>query len=178
VFREEIAEMAKIGRRGRLWLRAFHILFVGLWIGMGFGELFVLLSSGNATDGSTLNTYYAIDEVLNLRVKLFGLLAIITGVLLAWLTPWGFFKHKWVIYTIIIVILDILIAGIWCVPAVNKMVALAGAEGLSALQNPEYMSARNTAIISGLVPLLLLISAVFVSVIKPWRKHQGAEATT
>jgi uncharacterized membrane protein len=168
--------MAKIGRRGRLWLRSFHILFVGLWIGVGIGELFVLFSAGNATDGSALNTYYAIDEVLNRVVKSSGLLAIITGVLLAWLTPWRFFKHKWVIYTIIIVILDFLIAGIWCVPAINKIAALAGAEGLSALQNPEYVSARNTAIISNIVPLLLLISAVFVSVMKPWRKRQEAEA--
>lgn len=170
--------MAKIGRRGRLWLRSFHILFVGLWIGVGIGEILVLLSSGNATDGSALNTYYAVDKVLSPIVRSSGLLAIITGVLLAWLTTWGFFKYKWVIYTIIIVILDILITSIWCAPAINKMAALAGAEGLSALQNPEYMSARNTAIISGIVPLLLLISAVFVSVIKPWRKYQGAEAAT
>jgi hypothetical protein len=141
----------------------------------GIGEILVLLSSGNATDGSALNTYYAVDKVLNPIVKSFGLLAIITGVLLAWLTPWGFFKHKWVIYTIIIVILDILIAGIWCVPEINKMAALAGAEGLSALQNPGYVSARNTFIISGIVPLLLLISAVFVSVMKPWRRREGAE---
>jgi uncharacterized membrane protein len=167
--------VAKIGRRGRLWLRSFHILFVGLWIGAGLSEIFVLLSSGNATDGSALNTYYAVDKVLTQIVRSFGLLAIITGVLLAWLTPWRFFKHKWVIYTIIIVILDFLIAGIWCAPAIDEMAALSGAEGLSALQNPEYVSAKNTAIISGIVPLLLLISAVFVSVMKPWRKREGAE---
>jgi hypothetical protein len=25
--------MAKIGRKGRLWLRSFHVFFMGLWVG-------------------------------------------------------------------------------------------------------------------------------------------------
>jgi hypothetical protein len=52
------------------------------------------------------------------------------------------------------------------------------AGGLRALQNPEYISAWNTLIVLETVKLLLVISAAFVSVMKPWRKHEGAEATS
>jgi hypothetical protein len=50
------------------------------------------------------------------------------------------------------------------------------AGGLRALQNPEYTGAWNRLIIIQTVYLLLLISMVFISVIKPWEKRERAEA--
>jgi hypothetical protein len=102
----------------------------------------------------------------------------ITGLLLAWLTPWGFFKHKWVIYALAVVVLNQLLYPILELPLLSKLSALVDAEGLSALQNPEYISAWNRVIILLMVVWLLFISAAFVSVLKPWRKREGAEATS
>jgi len=76
----------------------------------------------------------------------------------------------------VVVILDIGVAQIFGEPVVNKMAALAEAEGLSALQNPEYVSAWNRLVILTIVTSLLLISALFVSVMKPWRKRKEVEA--
>ena len=163
--------MAKIGRKGRLWLRAFHLFFMGLWIGAVITQMVIILFSGNATSDGGLKAMCAVPQILNIVTGPSFLGTVITGVFLAWLTPWRFFKHKWVIYTMVIVVLDVLIAQILGEPAVNKLAALAGAEGLSALQNPEYVSAWNRVIIAGTATSLLLISAAFVSVLKPWRKR-------
>ena len=167
--------MKKLGRRGRLWLRAFHIFFMALWIGAVVTQMVILLFSGLAKSDGGLIAFNAVPQILNIVTGPGCLGTVITGVFLAWLTPWGFFKHKWVVYTMVMVVLDVLIAQIFGEPAVNKLAALAEAEGLSALQNPEYISAWNRLVISGTVTTLLLISAAFVSVIKPWRKRKEAE---
>jgi hypothetical protein len=168
----------KLGRRGRLWLRTFHIFFMALWIGVAASETFILLFTGNVTDGSKLNVYFTIVQQLDSVLVPAAIGTVITGVLLAWLTSWGFFKYKWVIYKEVIFILAMLIAVIWLDPVVSNLAALAEAEGLITLQNPEYVSAWNIGAILAIVWLLLLISAVFISVLKPWRKREGAEAAT
>jgi uncharacterized membrane protein len=168
--------MAKIGRKGRLWLRSFHIFFMVLWIGAVVSQVVILLFSGSAKSDGALQAFNAVPQILNILTGPGCLGTIVTGVLLSWLTPWGFFKHKWIIYTMVVVVLDLVVAQIFGEPVVNKMAALAEAEGLSALQNPEYVSAWNRLVILSSVTSLLLISAAFVSVIKPWRKRKELEA--
>ena len=167
--------MKKIGRRGRLWLRSFHVFFMALWIGAVICQAVILLFSGLAKSDGGLNTFYAVPQILNLVTAPGALGTIITGVLLAWLTPWGFFRHKWIIYTMVIVVLDLLISQIFGEPAFVKLAAHVETEGLGALQNPEYISTWNGVIIMSIITSLLLTSAAFVSVMKPWRKRGEAE---
>jgi uncharacterized membrane protein len=170
--------MARIGRKGRLWLRAFHIFFMGLWIGAIISQVVILSFTGLAKSDGGLQAMYKIPDILNTVTAPAGLGTIITGILLAWLTPWGFFKHKWVIYTMSMVVLDLLVVFTLSDPMLSKLAALVEAEGLDVWQNPEYISAWNKFIIVAAVCPLFTISAAFVSVIKPWRKHEGAEAAT
>lgn len=170
--------MARIGRKGRLWLRAFHIFFMGLWIGAVVTQFVIISFTGQAQSAGGLQAMYKIPDILNVVTGPCAFGTLVTGVLLSWLTPWGFFKHKWVIYLIAMAVIDGLIVFILSDPAIRKLATLAEAEGLSALQNPEYISAWNGLIIVGIVTSLLLISAIFVSVIKPWRKREEAKATT
>jgi len=170
--------MKKLGRRGRLWLRAFHIFFMALWIGVLVSEAFILSFAGKATDGSELNTYFTTVQQLDSVLVPAAICTVVIGVLLAWLSPAPFFKYKWVIYKEVAVILCLLIAAIWLDPRIAKLAALTEAEGLSALQSPEYISTWSTLVKLSIVLPLLLISAVFVSVLKPWRKREGAEAAT
>ncbi len=170
--------MARIGRKGRLWLRAFHIFLMGLYIGALISEVAIFASTGSARSDGELQTMYKIPDILTIVFVMGMSGTIITGLLLAWLTPWGFFKHKWVVYTLSVAVLITLVNFTLCEPLVGTLGALVDAEGLSALQNPEYISAWNRSIILETVKALLFVSAVFVSVIKPWRKREGAEATS
>jgi len=58
------------------------------------------------------------------------------------------------------------------------LVRISKAEGLAALQNGEYLYALQMFKILGIVWIIILIFAAFVSVIKPWgriRKTKEAE---
>jgi uncharacterized membrane protein len=177
IVQKEVAEMARIGRKGRLWLRAFHIFPWVIYRG-NISVLVIFASTGSAQSDGGLQAMYKIPDMLSLAVAPCAVGTFITGLLLSWLTPWGFFRHKWVVYTLAVGILVTLVFFILSLPLSSKLTGLAEAEGLRALQNPEYISARNTLIVLEPVKLLLVISAAFVSVIKPWRKRDGAEATS
>ena len=97
--------MARIGRKGRLWLRAFHIFFMGLYIGAAISELVIHASTGSAQSDGGLQAMYQIADAIGIGQGTGMAGTMITGLLLAWLTPWGFFKHKWVIYTAVVVFL-------------------------------------------------------------------------
>ena len=170
--------MAKIGRKGRLWLRAFHIFFMALWIGAVVTQFVIISFTGHAQSTGGLQAMYKVPDILNVVTAPSAFGTLVTGVLLSWLTPWGFFKHKWVIYAMAMLVIDLLIVFILSDPLISKLSALVGAEGLGALQNPEYISTWSRFIIVDTVCAIILISAAFVSVIKPWRKHTGAEAAT
>jgi hypothetical protein len=94
----------------------------------------------------------------------------ITGLLISGLTPWGFFKHRWVavkwILTIFCIVFGIVVLG----PTVNDQPQYSAKEGLLALNNPEYLSNYINSILGGIFQMLALIFMVTISVIKPWRK--------
>ena len=169
--------MARIGRKGRLWLRAFHIFFMGLYIGGNISELVIFASTGSAQSDGGLQAMYNIPG-FHFSIAPCAIGTLVTGLLLSWLTPWGFFKHKWVVYTGVIMVLVTIVYLPLMLPLTGKLTDLVNAGGLSALQNPEYVSAWNRLIIIQTVYLLLLISMVFISVIKPWEKRERAKATS
>jgi uncharacterized membrane protein len=168
----------KLSRRGRLWLRAFHIFFMGLWIGGVASALIFISLTGTAQSDATFRFMHVVIRILGIPCGLGMLGTIITGIFLAKRTPWGFFKHRWLIYKESIYILYLIVAVVVGNIVLSKAMALTTAEGLAALQNPAYTGAWTGLVITDAVALLILISIVFVSVIKPWRKHAGAEAAT
>jgi hypothetical protein len=178
IFFKEVATMARIGRKGRLWLRGFHILFFGLWIGSGICEMIIILMAGNASDGGTLHAYYAANDSLNLIIIPSVILTLITGLLLCWLTTWGFFKNGWVVYSLVATIVALLIGAVLISPGEGDLLNISKTEGLAALQNPIYTSTLNRVIILHIIETVILISVIFISALKPWRKREVAEATS
>jgi uncharacterized membrane protein len=175
---KKVAAMARIGRKGRLWLRAFHIFFMGSYVGGNIITLVIFASAGSAQSDGGLQAMYQICDKLSIPIAPCAIGTLVTGLLLSWLTPWGFFKHKWVIYTFVVTILVTLVYLPLMLPLTDKLASLVDTGGLGALQNPEYIGAWNRIIIIQVVYLLLLISMIFISVIKPWEKRERAEATS
>ena len=170
--------MARIGRKGRLWLRALHVFFMAVYIGGNVIQLVFFASTGSAQSDGGLQAMYQICDKFSIPIAPCAIGTLVTGLLLSWLTPWGFFKHKWVVYTGVITVLVTLVYLPLMLPLTNKLASLVDTGGLRTLQNPEYISAWNRLIIIQVVYLLLLISMVFVSVIKPWEKREVAKATS
>ena len=171
--------MARIGRKGRLWLRGFHTFFFVSWIGAQICEAIITLVVGSAPDASALHTYYTILSLLDYSIIIpCAVLTLITGLLLCWLTTWGFFKNGWVIYSLVAAIVVMVVGAIWLAPGKAELLAISEREGLAALQSPVYASTWNTVAVFNVVVTVITTSVVFISAFKPWRKREGAEATS
>jgi uncharacterized membrane protein len=171
--------MARIGRQGRLWLRGFHFFFFGSWIGSQICSNMVFFAAGSASDGIAFHAYHANALLLDFMVTIpCAVLTLITGLLLCWLTTWGFFKNGWVIYSLVAAIVVMMVGAIWLAPGKVELLAISEREGLTALQSPAYTSTWNTVAVLNVLVTIITTSAVFISAFKPWRKRAGAEATS
>jgi hypothetical protein len=160
--------MNKLGIRGRRWLKAFHVLFSMTWIGAAITINIIPFVTGNTTSGAELYAYNEAIKMGDLIIIPCGILCVITGLLLCWLTNWGFFKYWSVIVPGVVAIAAIVFGTVCLGPWTNDLVRISKAEGLAALQNGEYLYALRMIKILGTVQILILIFAAFVSVIKPW----------
>ena len=160
--------MKKLGIRGRRWLKAFHVLFSMTWIGAGITQTIIPFITGNTISGAELYAYNKAIELGDLIVIPCAVLCVITGLLLCWQTPWGFFKYWSVVIPLVVWIVAIVL-GIACLgPWTSDLVRISKAEGLAALQNEEYLYTLQMFKILGIVWIIILIFAAFVSVIRPW----------
>ena len=168
--------MKKLGIRGRRWLKAFHVLFSMTWIGAATSITIIPFVTGNTTSGAELYAYNEAIKMGDLIIIPCAILCVITGLLLCWQTPWGFFKY-WSVVIPLAVWTVAIVLGITCfTPWTNDLVRISKAEGLAALQNVEYLYALRMLKIFSIVWIIILIFAAFLSVIKPWgrlRKTQG-----
>jgi len=94
--------------------------------------------------------------------------SLITGLLICWLTNWGFLKFKWIIFKWISTIAQILFGTFWLGPWTNGSTAISDAERSLAFQNLTYLNFREMSNYFGSIQVLLLIVVVFISVFKPW----------
>ena len=160
--------MKNLGIRGRKWLKAFHVFFSMIWIGAGITTTIILFVTGNTTSGAELYAYNRAIQMGDFIIIPCAVLCVITGLLLCWLTPWGFFKYWSVVIPLVCWAVAIVI-GIACLGPWNEvLVRISKAEGLAALQNGEYLYALQMYKIFGIVWIIILIFGAFVSVIKPW----------
>ena len=160
--------MNKLGIRGRRWLKAFHVFFSMVWIGAGITTTIIPFVRGNATSGAELSAYNEAIQMGDLIIIPCAVLCVITGLLLCWQTPRGFFKY-WSVVIPLVAWAVAIVLGIACLgPWTSDLVIISKTEGLAALQNEEYLYALQMFKIVGVVWITVLIFAAFVSVIKPW----------
>ena len=167
--------MKKFGLKGRQWLKGFHIFFACAWIGAGV--CLALMNIGlSATDGKELyginRSMKFIDDFVIIPAAMGSL---ITGLLFAIFTHWGFFKHNWITVKWVINIGGIIFGTFWLGPWLNACLPISESLGLEALSDPMYLHNKTMNMWFGLAQVLTLIFAAFISVLKPWRK-KGAPA--
>lgn len=164
--------MKKLGLKGKAWLKGLHIFFCCAWIGTGISMILLAFVNGHTPNGDEL---YAVNAAIKLLddfiiiPSAFGTL--ITGLLLCWLTNWGFIKYNWVIVKWIATVAQIIFGTFWLGPWTNGAAAIADAERALALQNAMYLYFRQMNSYFGTIQVLLLIALIFVTVLKPWGKR-------
>jgi hypothetical protein len=168
--------MAPLNPTGRLWLKGFHIFATALWVGSGICLMAMNLiarpENGYELHGVLL-TLKLIDDVVLIPSAIGSFL---TGLLLSWLTPWGFFKWRWVTLKWVLTIALMVFGTFWMGPWLNEMEMIAASRPDDAFADPALLGDRLRLLITAVPMLLALLVMVFISVIKPWRRHRQGGA--
>jgi hypothetical protein len=163
--------MKKLGSRGQKILKIIHLIFVSVWTGGALAINLLILVLGPATSGDELYGYnMAAILVDDLAIIPGAMGCLITGLLISGLTPWGFFKTRWVAIKWILTVVCILFGTFILGPTVNEQPIITKDYGLDALMNDRYLANYFYSVLGGAFQMLALAFMISISVLKPWRK--------
>ncbi|WP_406285012.1 hypothetical protein [Embleya sp. NBC_00896] len=154
----------RFSRPVRRAVNAGHVVFA---VGMLGVEWTMMLIAGLArtTDDPTLrHSAYSVLRLLAFAGGIpFGVLSLLTGVLLCVFTPWGLWQHLWIKVKIVLLFAVLISGGAVVSQFVHRLMSASGpggnADALPALQN------WHMAVVA--FQLLALIAATALSVFKP-----------
>jgi len=86
------------------------------------------------------------------------------------MTPWGFFKYRWITVKWIITVSLILFGTFFLGPWINQMAFISVNEYASALVNPNYLYDEKMNMTWGSIQFGINIFLVIISVLKPWKQ--------
>ena len=154
----------KLSVKGYRIIKIIHILSAAVWIGasaIGLFLLTVLLNRDNLLP--ILSAVHNIDLLVIVPVNL---ITFITGIIFSRFTQWGFFKHRWITLKYIINLIPIT-GGFVFASAIINMLSIADKIGEEALFDPSFILSKNIFMWAFIIILLLLITAVCLTVFKP-----------
>ena len=151
-------------------LKIVHLFTVCCWIGGAMSMILLNLHNTAATQEGMLYGMNMSSHLIDVWIVVrFGALScLVSGLLYSLLTPWGFFKHKWIVVKWVLTISCILFGMFFLGVHEKNMLELSHMVGNSALVSPEYMIIRNNQFYLSLVQIAFLLFMVSLSVIKPW----------
>jgi hypothetical protein len=168
--------MKKLGTSGQRVLKIVHLVMAGLWIGGAVGLLLMVLALDSAQSGGELHGYDLARQFVDDWLIIPGAMGcLLTGLLISWLTPWGFFRHRWVAVKWVMTVVCILFGTFALEPTTNGQPLLSAMYGLEALADPEYISNRLWNIMGGTVQVVAIVFMVAVSTLKPWKRKAGGK---
>ena len=167
--------MPKLKAKGLKWLKGFHLIAVSCWIGGAVSLLLLYFLKNGVTDGNVLyginKSIHHVDMVVVVIPGASGCL--ITGLIYSSFSNWGFFKHTWMIFKWIVMIVTILFGTFFLGPWETNMMEISGKLGMSSLINSEYLYNENMNLIFGTIQVLVLMITVFISIFKPWKSRKA-----
>jgi membrane protein YdbS with pleckstrin-like domain len=166
-------------RLRRLVLTA-HITFAVGWLGAVAAFLVLAIAGLTSQDPQVVQSVYISMDLIARYIILplsFAPL-LLTGPLLSLATPWGLFRHYWILVKLLINILSAFIL----VQHMRPIDALAVAAKTTGI-NANFRGMQNEMVIASGAALLALLVATALAVIKPqgmtfygWRKRQEERA--
>lgn len=163
-------------------LTALHLICLGLVMGAAAGvlaSLRLMYTRGENLDHLTADLFQVTLVNGLFMWALYGLLA--TSIAFSLFSPWGFFRHTWIVLKWVGLALMVLCSANWMIPAVDGMAALS--DGLYSIPDAgeRYSSLfRQAATMASLV-IGIGVTLVGLSVFKPFgqlQKSQPSRRTT
>jgi len=166
--------MKKVGADGQKFLKIMHLIMAGLWLGGAFGLTLMTVFLGPGDSGGELYAYDMARKFVDDWLVIPGAMGcLLTGLLISLLTPWGFFKHRWVALKWLLTVSCILFGTFVLGPMVNGRPPVSAEMGLEALDNADYMAKLKYNSILGGAQVGVIFFMMIISTLKPWRKKRG-----
>jgi hypothetical protein len=155
----------------RKFVLTAHVTFAVSWLG-AVAAFMVLAIAGLASQDEDLvrSAYLTMDLIARFVILPLSFAPLITGPILSVFTPWGLFRHYWILVKLLITVLSTLILLVHLQPI--RVLAAAAAEG--SLPRGELLGMQVQMVIASAAGLLALLVATGLGVYKPRGKTPWA----
>jgi hypothetical protein len=158
----------------RKFMRTAHVTFTVGWLGSVAGFLALALAGLTSQDAQLVRAAYpAMELITRFVIVPLSLAPLLTGPILSLGTPWGLFRHYWILMKFLITILSTLILLVHIQPISYLSTAAANGTLSSADSGIQLQM-----VIASTAALVALLVANFLAVYKPkgmtaygWRKQ-------
>ncbi|MGG3561181.1 DUF2269 family protein [Neobacillus rhizosphaerae] len=168
--------MKKLGPTGMKWLKIVHIVLVALFFGGIMSSTALSFWPKSSAFLETFEIYKHMVTISDLIVRTGAVGTLLVGIVYSVMTPWGFFKHRWVTVKWGLFVGQTVV-GIFVVDRLMMAnMALLETERSQALMNPVFIeneTLRQYAVIFQVVVTLFIFC---ISVFKPWKKKKRQAA--
>ena len=164
--------MKPIGTKARNWLLTFHILSVSVWIGTAAFTILLRLLNNQMTSAEGLRLLHILSNKSDQLIYPSVAGVLITSLMIATMTKWGFFRFRWMTVVWILFVANIVMGATVLSPLKKNILAIAEIEGLAALQNPIYTRNHALLTLGGITQVLLLAAGILIVKLKPWTRRK------
>jgi uncharacterized membrane protein len=166
--------MARLSSRGQRWLKCVHLFFACLWVGGAFALVLLIFTLDASHDMELYGVNRAMRFVDDFIIIPGATGLLLTGILYATLTPWGWFKHRWITAKWLVNIYGVIFGTFMLGPWLNSLAPVALEQGLAALTLPEYVARLHLLRTWGTFQFTTIVFALIISVLKPWKRRAAA----
>jgi len=142
-----------------------HVAVSVGWMGAVAAYLALCASGLSTHDPARARASYLSMEVVAWFVIVpAAVAALLTGLVQASGTPWGLFRHYWILVKFLLTIGAITVF-LMHIPAISRM---AGVAAETTLSRADYGGPRAQLLVHAAGGMLLLVTITFISIFKPW----------
>jgi hypothetical protein len=151
--------------RLRKFVLTAHITFSVGWLGAVIAYLALAIAGLTSHDASMVRAAYLSMELMGWFVIVpFSLAALLTGLVQSLGTPWGLFRHYWILVKFLLTSAGTIVLLLH-MPAVRHMAELAAEATFSSA---DFRALGIQLMVHAAGGLLVLLAATTLSVYKPW----------
>lgn len=161
--------------RLRKFVLTAHVTFAVGWLGAVAGFLALAIAGLTSRDAQLVRSaYLAMELITRFVIVPLSFAPLITGPVLSLGTPWGLFRHYWILVKLLITVLSTIILLVHIRPIID----LAAAAAEAALFGADLHRMQVQMVVASGAALLALLAATALAVYKPrgmtpygWRKQ-------
>lgn len=155
--------------RGRQLLLTTHVLLSVGWLGAVAAFLALSLAGLTSVDAQVMRgAYIAMDLVGRYVIVPLSLASLLSGVVQALATPWGLFKHYWVLAKLVLTVLSTLLLLLHQFTAVATAAERVMRAALDSSPRDEVGRLGTQLVLDAGLALVVLTGITALSVFKPW----------